>query len=125
MEIYEVFKLICIVQTIGKVLVIITFSPPSTIILLIFENPSGASFIRVWIFVDINGISRRPNRLGYDLFTFQLTDEGLKAMGDNGTEYIGDNYCSFSTTGSFNGITCANKAKNDPDYFKKVVKAIK
>ena len=93
--------------------------------LLIFENPSGASFIRVWIFVDINGISRRPNRLGYDLFTFQLTDEGLKAMGDNGTEYIGDNYCSFSTTGSFNGITCANKAKNDPDYFKKVVKAIK
>ena len=94
--------------------------------LLMFENPSfSTNTIRIWIFVDINGISRRPNRLGYDLFTFQLTDEVLKAMGDEGTDFVGDNYCSFSTNGYLNGITCANKAKNDPDYFKKVVKAIK
>ena len=96
--------------------------------LLMFENPSfSTNTIRIWIFVDINGISRRPNRLGYDLFTFQLTDEGLKAMGDDGTDYIGDAYCATTgwSGGAYNGMSCTNKAKNDPDYFKKVVKAIK
>lgn len=90
--------------------------------LFLFENPAGGK--KAWLFVDING-KGKPNKAGVDLFVFQLTDDGLKAMGDNGTEYIGDNDCSFSSTGSFNGMSCTNKAKNDPDYFKKVVKAIK
>ena len=56
--------------------------------LFMFENPSSSnpSDYRAWVFVDINGINGKPNRLGYDLFVFQLTDNGLKAMGDEGTE---------------------------------------
>ena len=93
--------------------------------LFLFENPNGGK--RVWLFVDINGIQGKPNKAGVDLFVFQLTDDGLKAMGDDGTDYIGDAYCATTgwSGGAYNGMSCTNKAKNDPDYFKKVVKAIK
>ena len=93
--------------------------------LFLFENPNGGK--RVWLFVDINGIQGKPNKAGVDLFVFQLTDDGLKAMGDEGTEYVGDTYCAATgwSGGAYNGMSCTNKAKNDPDYFKKVLKVIK
>ena len=93
--------------------------------LFLFENPNGGQ--RVWLFVDINGIQGKPNKAGVDLFVFQLTDDGLKAMGDEGTEYVGDTYCAATgwSGGAYNGMSCTNKAKNDPDYFKKVLKVIK
>ena len=93
--------------------------------LFLFENPNGGK--RAWLFVDINGIQGKPNKAGVDLFVFQLTDDGLKAMGDEGTEYVGDTYCAATgwSGGAYNGMSCTNKAKNDPDYFKKVLKVIK
>ncbi len=93
--------------------------------LFMFENPSSSGGeIRVWIFVDINGINGRPNRLGYDLFIFALTDNGIKPMGDEGTPHR--NSCAIKESSyGYNGFSCASDAKNDPDYFKKVVKAIK
>ena len=91
--------------------------------LLLFEQPQG--WDRLWIFMDINGVNEKPNRLGYDLFTLQMTDKGLKAMGDADTTYVGDAYCSTTGTGGWNGISCTNKAKTDPDYFKRITKSIK
>ena len=93
--------------------------------LFLFENPNGGK--RAWLFVDINGIQGKPNKAGVDLFVFQLTDDGLKSMGDEGTEYVGDTYCATTgwSGGAYNGMSCTNKAKNDPDYFKKVLKVIK
>ena len=95
--------------------------------LFMFENPasSNPANCRAWVFVDINGINVKPNRLGYDLFVFQLTDNGLKAMGDEGTEYVGDNYCSLLGKGNLNGFSCTKEAKNDPDYFKRITRVIK
>ena len=95
--------------------------------LLMFENFSDITDgdpTRVYISVDLNGAKNPPNRWGYDLFTFQLVDEQIKAMGEKGTKF-GDNYCNLNLTNEYNGIACASKAKNDTDYFKWVVKTLK
>lgn len=86
--------------------------------LIIFEQPADAR--RIWIWIDVNGI-KPPNRLGYDLFVFQITDDGLKPMGDIGTKYEdtdGSEYCNKSGTGVWNGMSCTYKAVHNSDYFK-------
>ena len=94
--------------------------------LLMMENGGKDYGEQVFVTVDINGYSEKPNRWGYDLFTFQLIDEELKAMGDKGTKYTDfDTYCNPLKGGGYNGIACASKAKTDTDYFKWVVKNLK
>lgn len=47
-------------------------------------------------------------------------------MGDRGTDYTDMNkYCNPKITNNLNGITCAQKAKDDTGYFKKLVKEFK
>ncbi|MDE6139062.1 MAG: hypothetical protein K2F57_06290, partial [Candidatus Gastranaerophilales bacterium] len=93
--------------------------------ILYFENnQEGDSAI--YISVDLNGIGNGPNIWGYDLFTFQFLDAvNVKPMGDIGTDFLEEEYCNISKKSARNGIACANKAKNDSDYFKKIVKTIK
>ena len=92
--------------------------------LILFENYYNSGII--WISVDLNGYNNPPNRWGYDLFTFQLIDEEIKTMGDTGTQYTDiDKYCNPKVSNNLNGIACAKKAKDDTDYFKKVVKEFK
>ncbi len=46
-------------------------------------------------------------------------------MGEKGTKYENDveKYCNLNDNNSnINGITCALKAKNDPEYFNKIVR---
>ena len=99
--------------------------------ILLFENyasGSGSDNTKVWVSVDLNGYNNKPNRWGYDLFTFQLVDNQLKTMGDVGTAFTDMNkYCNAkSSAGSYyNGIACAQKAKSDSEYFKKIVKEFK
>lgn len=96
--------------------------------LLLFENPSseyGGSSLTVWVSVDLNGWSRLPNKAGYDLFTFFFKDGELVTMGDKDTPYPADEYCCFDKAGAMNGIGCAYRAKNESDYFKKVIKNLK
>ena len=94
--------------------------------LLLFEQPSGVGALYIWIFVDLNGVSEPPNRLGYDLFLFYFADGELKAMGDKGTPYTNDTvYCSLSNATSLNGASCAHRAKTESDYFNWVVKNVK
>lgn len=90
--------------------------------LVLIENPSG-SVAPIFISVDVNGKKKQPNRLGQDLFTFQLMDNGkLLPMGANGTFYDEANFCSKTSTSNLNGIACTNNALNDKDFFKNLPK---
>ena len=66
-----------------------------------------------FISVDVNGWQKKPNRLGKDLFMFQLTDDnGIVPMGAEGTAYYSadDAYCSNTSTSNMNGAGCTYKA---------------
>ena len=83
--------------------------------LLLFENESrGTSSFKVYIFADLNGINKKPNKLGYDLFAYQLINNQLLPMGSEGTDYVGEQYCSKNSY----GMSCTQKALEDKDYFK-------
>lgn len=74
----------------------------------------------------LNGYNNKPNKWGYDLFTFQFIDGELKTMGAQGTTYTDmSRYCNLETTNGMNGIACAQKAKEDSEYFKKLIKKVK
>ena len=73
--------------------------------------------------VDVNGVGKRPNRWGHDLFTFSIDNETGKLI-PNGVDgaYWGvdrrEEYCSLTNSNKNNGITCSYYALNDPNYFK-------
>jgi len=80
----------------------------------------------IWVSVDLNGYDNPPNRWGYDLFTFQFADGELVTMGDKKSDYTDmSKYCSKTSTEELNGIACAQKAKENPDYFKELIKEFK
>ena len=84
-------------------------------VLVLFENYQN----RLWISIDINGYNNPPNQWGIDLFTFDVTDDGLLPMGNAKSSYNdADKYCNPTSTNSMNGIACAEKAVKDPNYFK-------
>lgn len=94
--------------------------------LLLFENGGARWGSKVYVTVDLNGFGNPPDRMGYDVFMFQLIDENLKTMGDTGTHYNNmDIYCNLKSNNIQNGIACAQKAKENPDYFKWVAKNLK
>lgn len=66
--------------------------------LVLLENTIAA---RVFISIDVNGYNKNPNRLGHDLFMFQIDDKGkLLPMGASGTAYYStiDDFCSPTST---------------------------
>lgn len=89
---------------------------------IMIENPTGSA--NVYLSVDVNGFTKRPNRWGLDLFTFQLMPDGkLLPMGAEGTVYNEQiTYCSNTSANSYNGISCTYKALNDKGYFKNLPK---
>ena len=90
--------------------------------LILIENPHIVGSGIIYISIDVNGMNKKPNVYGRDLFTFQLTSEGkLLPMGAEGTKYTNmDKYCSKNSNDRLNGIACAAKALTDPDYFEKM-----
>ena len=100
---------------------------------------SDGSFVRIFhqnwgntncfIAVDVNGFAKNPNRAGYDLFVFELTNDGkILPVGAPGTSYAYNssfwdghvqNTCSkkFNNNGG-NGVSCAYHALTDKHYFK-------
>jgi len=91
--------------------------------LIIVENPNNTA---IWVHVDLNGYINPPNRMGYDLFTFVFLDGELRTMGSKDTPYTDmSKYCNPDYEGDLNGIACAQKAKENPDYFKELVKKVK
>lgn len=90
--------------------------------LVLIENANAG---QLFISVDVNGYGKRPNRLGQDLFMFEINDKGaLLPMGVAGTFYYGENneYCNSSSTNSMNGAGCTYKALNEKDYFNNLPK---
>ncbi len=80
--------------------------------LILIENNSSS---KLYLSVDVNGFGKKPNRLGKDLFMFQLTEEGeLLPMGAKGTDYYNakDSYCSNTSTNNMNGAGCTYKMLN-------------
>lgn len=88
--------------------------------LIMIENPA-VNAGRLYISVDVNGLKKRPNRWGYDLFTFQVTSDGkLLPGGAKGTDMEAEEFCSISKTSIYNGFGCAYRAIAESDYFKKL-----
>ncbi len=88
--------------------------------LILFENMSGGAIL---VHIDINGYVNPPNRWGYDLFTFQFIDGELLPMGAPKTKFAqADVYCDLNKSNAYNGIACAQKAKDNPDYFKNLLR---
>ena len=88
--------------------------------LVMLEN--SVQFQYIHISVDINGINKKPNRLGQDLFMFQISDDGrLLPMGANGTRWS-EYYCQTNLNNVMNGAGCTNKALREKDFFKKLPK---
>ena len=78
---------------------------------------------RLYISVDVNGIAKRPNRWGHDIFTFQVMPNGkILPMGADGTDFEGSEYCSITSANMFNGAGCTYKALSEPDFFKNLPK---
>ena len=74
--------------------------------------------------IDINGPQKKPNRFGYDVFSFVI-DKGDKVcpLGSPAcqtrSEYrIAETLCSKTSNADNNGITCGYFASTDKDYFK-------
>lgn len=92
---------------------------------LFFEQPS-TTLPYIWVMVDINGFKEGPNRMGYDLFVFHFQDGELRTMGDPRSSLNNMTiYCNLKSTDTLNGIACAQRAKNETDYFKWVIKNVK
>lgn len=99
--------------------------------LVAIENPASYPY-GLLIMVDTNGKNKNPNKLGYDLFAFELTKGGvLLPLGAPGTGKRSsalakwgagkpDAYCDKKKNHEFNGMTCAYFAATDADYFKKL-----
>jgi prepilin-type N-terminal cleavage/methylation domain-containing protein len=70
------------------------------------------------ITIDINGYKTPPDRLGYDLFTFEYVDGRFVPEGGKDTHYTdAEKYCSLTSSEQRNGEGCAIRAANEPDYF--------
>lgn len=73
----------------------------------------------IFIAVDVNNVDNKPNKFGYDIFTFYLNKKGmLLPFGDADTYYPKDTYCVMNSTNSSNGYGCTIKALTEADYFK-------
>lgn len=72
--------------------------------------------------IDVNGYIKGPNRMGRDLFMFQITEEGeVLPMGAKNTYWYNNRaaYCSRNSSANTNGFTCAYYALTDKNYFRK------
>ena len=78
---------------------------------IFFECSGGCAAIP--IFVDINGTKKPPNRMGHDLFAFQIDSKNKLVPAT-----LFGSACSASDV--FAGFDCTKQALIDPDYFKKL-----
>lgn len=90
--------------------------------LVLIENQNDPN---LFISIDVNGYQRRPNRLGQDLFMFEIDEKGrFLPMGVKGTQHYSENdeLCSASSRNALNGAGCTYKALYEKDYFKNLPK---
>nr|QGT49619.1 hypothetical protein Melaina855_0060 [uncultured Candidatus Melainabacteria bacterium] len=97
---------------------------PDGTLIFFDDSPQREGWKGVIIYIDINGYKKKPNRLGYDFFAFEVIEGVVHAIGETETSYIYNDDCKFGPSGKL-GFTCSKRAKNESDYFKTVVKKIK
>ena len=86
--------------------------------LVMIENYSTG---KIFISIDINSITKKPNIWGQDLFTFQLmTDGKLLPMAADDPAYEAEDYCSKPSTNTLNGIACTERALTDIHYWDEI-----
>lgn len=94
--------------------------------LLMFENVAISDTSPIYIFVDLNGYGKLPNRLGMDLFAFQLVGDDILPVGSTGTNFPNvDAACSKTGGSGTNGMSCTKKALSDPNYFRDIITNLK
>lgn len=87
---------------------------------------NGQQISGITIGVDLNGFKNKPNRVGYDLFVFQFVDGELVTGGDSKSLFSDmERYCDVNSNDPRNGAGCAQKAKENTDYFKALIKKFK
>lgn len=90
--------------------------------IIMIDNPYTGR--NIFISVDVNGYNKGPNQFGYDVFTFEITNQGkflplgAPGTGQQSTNITLDTHCSRTSNSSANGLACAYKALSDPDYWK-------
>ena len=89
---------------------------------VLFVNTDNHTF-PVQIYVDLNGIQKGPNRLGYDFFLVieygkDQNDKKYRIMGGPQTTYQNQNtYCNMKSNNDKNGLGCAFRALHDKKYW--------
>ncbi|MCD8023924.1 MAG: type II secretion system GspH family protein, partial [Candidatus Gastranaerophilales bacterium] len=87
---------------------------------LMVEDPNAVKGT-IFLSIDINGLDKKPNKWGHDLFTFQIDEQTgkLLPMGHPDTDFTDEStYCSKTSSNTKNGIACTYKALTEKDYFK-------
>jgi len=90
-----------------------------------FITSDGASYAfhkgssgNIYVTVDVNGPGKKPNRWGYDTFTFYIpVNSTSHVFQPCGIGKPADMKCN-STATSHNGAGCTEKALSDANYFK-------
>lgn len=93
--------------------------------MFLMVNNSGEKLNNLVLTVDVNGIAKKPNLWGHDLFSFQIKGGKVLPMGHPMTtvnESWGSMPCDITNTERHNGIGCAYKALTEKDYFKNLPK---
>ena len=86
------------------------------------ETPEAVAN-KIIMVIDVNGWQKRPNKLGHDMFPFEITSKGrLSPMGAEDTLYTEETDCSLTSTAHTNGYGCTRKALIDKSYFKNLPK---
>ena len=83
----------------------------------IFIQNSQFSQFGLLITIDVNGIKKRPNKWGHDLYTFRIDKKGhlIPSEEPNSTYMYGKQklYCSSKSTERENGLACTYYAINN------------
>lgn len=72
----------------------------------------------VVVSIDINGNNKKPNKRGYDVFTFQLIDGDIVPVGSE--KSFTHETCNLNSTSKETLMACTQAAATDEDYFKKL-----
>ena len=87
--------------------------------MFLMVNNSGNNSNNLVLTVDVNGIDKKPNAWGHDLFSFQIKGGKLFPMGHaKTTTDWGSLPCDQNNGARHNGIGCAYKVFTEKDYFK-------
>ena len=70
----------------------------------------------LFITVDVNGYTKKPNVFGRDIFMFQVINDNLTPVGAKGTNFLASSYCNKSLNVANQGFGCMYNVMQGLDY---------